>query len=66
MKRLTATILLLPLLLSGCAHANGVGVAPDLRTSPAVAPQAKQPNIEGRRLSPDDVRRVAPALEQYT
>ncbi|QRN98497.1 carboxymuconolactone decarboxylase family protein [Archangium violaceum] len=66
MKRLTTTVLLLPLLLSGCSHANGVGVAPDLRTSPAVAPQAKQPNIEGRRLSPDDVRRVAPALEQYT
>ncbi|WNG52682.1 carboxymuconolactone decarboxylase family protein [Archangium minus] len=86
--------MLLPQLLLGCAHANGVGVAPDPRTSPAasvqdakskvveeqyktkttaqsgtlptVAPQAKQPNIEGRRLSPDDVRRVAPALEQYT
>ena len=28
--------------------------------------QAEQPNIAGRRLSPDDVRRVAPALEKYT
>jgi hypothetical protein len=25
-----------------------------------------QPNIEGRRLSPEDVRKVAPALEAYT
>jgi 4-carboxymuconolactone decarboxylase len=32
----------------------------------AATAQAKQPNIEGRRLSPDDVRRVAPALEKYT
>jgi 4-carboxymuconolactone decarboxylase len=32
----------------------------------AASAQAKQPNIEGRRLSPDDVRRVAPALEKYT
>jgi 4-carboxymuconolactone decarboxylase len=28
--------------------------------------QAQQPDIAGRRLSPDDVRRVAPALEKYT
>jgi alkylhydroperoxidase/carboxymuconolactone decarboxylase family protein YurZ len=28
--------------------------------------QAEQPNIAGRRLSPDDVRSVAPALEKYT
>jgi 4-carboxymuconolactone decarboxylase len=28
--------------------------------------QAQQPNMEGRRLSPEDVRRVAPALEKYT
>jgi 4-carboxymuconolactone decarboxylase len=28
--------------------------------------QAGQPNITGRRLSPEDVRRVAPALEKYT
>jgi 4-carboxymuconolactone decarboxylase len=27
---------------------------------------AQQPDIVGRRLSPDDVRRVAPALEKYT
>src|SRR3954464_8325375 len=26
----------------------------------------KQPNVRGRRLSPDDVRKVAPALENYT
>jgi 4-carboxymuconolactone decarboxylase len=28
--------------------------------------QAQQPNVAGRRLSPEDVRRVAPALEKYT
>jgi len=28
--------------------------------------QAQQPDIAGRRLSPDDVRRVAPALDKYT
>src|SRR5947208_8538658 len=28
--------------------------------------QTTQPNIQGRRLSPDEVRRVAPALEAYT
>jgi 4-carboxymuconolactone decarboxylase len=27
---------------------------------------AQQPNVTGRRLSPEDVRRVAPALEKYT
>src|SRR3954471_6394924 len=28
--------------------------------------QAEHPDIAGRRLSPNDVRRVAPALETYT
>jgi 4-carboxymuconolactone decarboxylase len=28
--------------------------------------QTTQPNIQGRRLSPEDVRKVAPALETYT
>ena len=28
--------------------------------------QTTQPNIDKRRLSPDDVRKVAPALEAYT
>ena len=28
--------------------------------------QAQQADITGRRLSPDDVRTVAPALEKYT
>jgi len=28
--------------------------------------QSTQPNIQGRRLSPEDVRTVAPALEEYT
>src|SRR4051812_2545419 len=33
-------------------------------TSTAVA--ITQPHVERRRLSPDDVRQVAPALERYT
>src|SRR3954470_10480178 len=32
----------------------------------ASSAQAEQPNITGRRLSPEDVRRVAPAFEKYT
>ena len=28
--------------------------------------QSTQPNMQGRRLSPEDVRTVAPALEAYT
>jgi 4-carboxymuconolactone decarboxylase len=28
--------------------------------------EAQQPNVAGRSLSPEDVRRVAPALEKYT
>ena len=32
-------------------------------TTPA---QARQPNVEDRRLSPEQVRNVAPALERYT
>ena len=28
--------------------------------------QMTQPNIQGRKLSPEDVRTVAPALEAYT
>lgn len=30
------------------------------------AAQAQQPDLDSRRLSPEDVRRVAPALERYT
>jgi 4-carboxymuconolactone decarboxylase len=33
---------------------------------PAASPSVTQPNVERRRLSPDDVRRVAPAFEQNT
>jgi 4-carboxymuconolactone decarboxylase len=28
--------------------------------------QAQQPDLAGRRLSPEDVRRVTPPLEKYT
>lgn len=35
-------------------------------TTATSAIQITQPNVAGRRLSPDDVQRVAPALEQYT
>ena len=33
---------------------------------PGASAQTNQPNIQGRRLSPNDVRGVAPALEKYT
>jgi 4-carboxymuconolactone decarboxylase len=32
----------------------------------ASSAEAQQPNVAGRGLSPEDVRRVAPALEKYT
>src|SRR3954451_4880527 len=32
----------------------------------AAAAEAQQPDVGNRRLSPDDVRAVAPALEAYT
>jgi alkylhydroperoxidase/carboxymuconolactone decarboxylase family protein YurZ len=35
-------------------------------TSQPAPTQIKQPNVERRRLSPDDVRQVAPALEKNT
>ncbi len=35
-------------------------------TLPAAAATTKQPKIGGCRLSPEDVRRVSPAFEQYT
>jgi 4-carboxymuconolactone decarboxylase len=35
-----------------------------IMTTPAA--EAQQPNVEGRRLSPAQVRSVAPALEKYT
>src|SRR5687767_12096614 len=34
-----------------------------MTASPA---EAQQPNVEGRRFSPEQVRSVAPALEKYT
>jgi 4-carboxymuconolactone decarboxylase len=34
--------------------------------SPTAPTPARQPNVARRRLSPDDVRSVAPALEEYT
>ena len=34
--------------------------------APTASVQIKQPNVQGRRLSPDDVLSVSPALENYT
>lgn len=60
MRRLSGTIVLIGL-VSGA-------LIPASRGEAAQAEQARvtQPNIQGRRLSPDDVRKVAPALEAYT
>ena len=42
------------------------GEAGQREQSQGATMQTTQPNIQGRRLSPDDVRKVAPALEAYT
>ena len=39
---------------------------PTSETKSPASVQIKQPNVQDRRLSPDDVLRVAPALESYT
>jgi alkylhydroperoxidase/carboxymuconolactone decarboxylase family protein YurZ len=46
-------------------HANASGSAQAEQVRGATV-QTTQPNIDKRRLSPDDVRKVAPALEAYT
>ena len=43
-----------------------MATTPQSNARRAASTEVKQPNIERRRLSPDDVRAVAPALEQYT
>ena len=42
------------------------GAAGQTATPQGGTMQMTQPNIQGRRLSPEDVRAVAPALEAYT
>ena len=42
------------------------GAAGQTEKSQGGTMQMTQPNIQGRRLSPGDVRTVAPALEAYT
>jgi hypothetical protein len=42
------------------------GAAGQTETSQGEKMQITQPNIQGRGLSPEDVRTVAPALEAYT
>jgi alkylhydroperoxidase/carboxymuconolactone decarboxylase family protein YurZ len=42
------------------------GINAQVKHAPGGTVQVTQPNIDKRRLSPDDVRKVAPALEAYT
>src|SRR3954469_3970864 len=72
MKRLVPVGLGLLLFTLGCADSSGLITETKERnamtTTPsnAVTVPITQPHVERRRLSPDDVRQVAPALERYT
>ena len=59
------TIALVALVLAAQTQANGP-VRAQTEQPRGGTLQTTQPNIEKRRLSPDDVRKVAPALEAYT
>ena len=59
------TIALVALVLAAQTQANGP-VRAQAEQPRGGTLQTTQPNIEKRRLSPDDVRKVAPALEAYT
>src|SRR5688572_16095506 len=76
-KPLAPISVFLLLLTVGCAAADRAGTGPESAvttktpTTPPIAGLAgsagiTQPHVERRRLSPDDVRQVAPALERYT
>jgi 4-carboxymuconolactone decarboxylase len=61
----TTTIVFTAMVLATLIHANVSGRAQMEQVRGATV-QTTQPNIDKRRLSPDDVRKVAPALEAYT
>ena len=61
----TKPILFTGVVLAALIHANANGRAQAEQVRGGTV-QTTQPNIDKRRLSPDDVRKVAPALEAYT
>jgi alkylhydroperoxidase/carboxymuconolactone decarboxylase family protein YurZ len=64
-RRLSGTVVLIGLVSAALIAASG-GEAAQAEQTRGGTMQTTQPNIQGRRLSPDDVRKVAPALEAYT
>ena len=63
--RTTTTIVFMGVVLATLIHANAGGRAQAGQVRGGTV-QTTQPNIDKRRLTPDDVRKVAPALEAYT
>jgi hypothetical protein len=63
--RTTTPIVFTGLVLATLIHATASGGAQAEQVRGGTV-QTTQPNIDKRRLSPDDVRKVAPALEAYT
>src|SRR5918994_559392 len=63
--RTTTPIVFTGVVLATLIHATASGRAQAEQVRRGTV-QTTQPNIDKRRLSPDDVRKVAPALEAYT
>lgn len=63
--RTTKPIVFTGMVLATLIHATASGRAQAEQVRGGTVPTT-QPNIDKRRLSPEDVRRVAPALEAYT
>jgi alkylhydroperoxidase/carboxymuconolactone decarboxylase family protein YurZ len=63
--RTTKPIVFTGVVLATLIHANAGGRAQAEQVRGGTV-QTTQPNIDKRRLSPEDVRKVAPALEAYT
>ena len=63
--RMTTPIVFTAVVLTAVIHATASGRAPAEQVQEGPM-QTTQPNIDKRRLSPDAVRQVAPALEAYT
>ena len=63
--RTTTPIVFTGVVLATLIHATASGRAQAEQVRGGTV-QTTQPNIDKRRLSPDDVRKVAPALEAYT
>ena len=65
MKRMTGIGTVIRVVARLLILATGTAAAQTQQTQGGTM-ETTQPNIQGRRLSPDDVRKVAPALEAYT